>query len=85
LQVISCVECEPGQYDDDQDPSTPCVYCDAGKVSWTGHSVEDELYGSTDEEGTDPSLQVRLISFWALSGLFPVSFWSLSGLFMIPF
>ena len=59
LQVTSCEECQPGQYDDDQDPSTPCIYCDAGKISWTGHSVDHELYGTLDEEEnpTNPELQ----------------------------
>ena len=34
LNDISCPECEPGQHDHDSDPSTPCIWCGAGQVSW---------------------------------------------------
>ena len=51
LKLTSCEECVPGQFDHDSDPATPCIFCDPGKVSWTGTPVDDEeYYLATDQE-----------------------------------
>jgi hypothetical protein len=49
LTRTSCEECEPGQYDHDQDPATACEYCEPGKVSWSGVTVDDEEYDLVPE------------------------------------